>query len=147
MDFQINSPSTPNYNCIAWAADDNSRWWQPDPMGDYYWPENLPRESTLESYTEAFKILGYEICDDESLELGFQKIAIYFKDDIRSIHAARQLNNGRWTSKLGSEIDIEHNFIRQWSTLKDSSSERTINLSGYGQLRIILRKPLNLSGN
>ena len=141
--FQITSPATPSYNCIAWAANDYNRWWEPDPMGDYYWPEGIPRRFTLEVYFEAFKILGYEICSDESLEPGFRKIAIYFKDDITSIHAARQLKDGRWTSKLGTSIDIEHEFIRQWSTLKDPASGRIIDLSRYGRIRTILRKPLN----
>ncbi len=143
MSFQMTSPATPGYNCIAWAANDNGRWWEPDPMGDYYWPENVPRKATLESYIEAFKTLGYEICNDESLEAGFQKIAIYFKDDIRSIHAARQLSNGSWTSKLGQNIDIEHDFIKEWDVLEDFSSRKIINLTSYGQLRVLLKKRIN----
>ena len=140
MAFRTTSPASSDYNCIAWAADDPSRWWEPDPMGDYYWPENVSRRFTLESYLEAFKVLGYEVCHEESFESGFQKIAIYLKNDITSIHAARQLSNGNWTSKLGRSIDIEHGFIREWGTLKDSSTGLTIDLSRYGQLRIILKK-------
>ena len=85
-------------------------------------------------------MLGYEICNEENFEPEFQKIAIYFKDDIRSIHAARQLGNGSWTSKLGQNIDIEHGFIKEWNVLQDLSSREIINLTSYGQLRVLLKK-------
>jgi hypothetical protein len=37
----------------------------------------------------------------------FQKIAIYMKYG-KPCHAARQLSNGKWSSKLGGWEDIEH---------------------------------------
>ena len=51
--------------------------------------------------------MGYEPCERGDLEPGFEKVAI-FADDEGPTHAARQLDNGRWTSKLGSMEDIEH---------------------------------------
>ena len=51
--------------------------------------------------------VGYEICPDGQLEDGFGKIAIHLKDDGPS-HAAKQLPSGRWTSKLGKFVDLEH---------------------------------------
>ena len=56
---------------------------------------------------ELFRTAGYESCDDGALEVGQEKVAIYARDD-RPQHAARQLANGRWTSKLGDYEDIEH---------------------------------------
>ncbi len=56
----------------------------------------------------AFRGLGYEECQDGTFKVGFQKIAIYAKLDNRPTHAARQLANGRWTSKLGPLEDITH---------------------------------------
>jgi len=41
------------------------------------------------------------------LEEGFERIAI-FAILAQPTHAARQLENGRWTSKLGRAVDIEH---------------------------------------
>jgi hypothetical protein len=41
------------------------------------------------------------------LELGFEKVALYGLAESYT-HAARQLPDGRWTSKLGNEEDIEH---------------------------------------
>ncbi len=53
--------------------------------------------------------LGYEECEDGSHEPGFEKIALYAKD-AEPTHAARQLPDGRWTSKLGKLEDIAHSL-------------------------------------
>ena len=105
-DFTITSPQEVLYNCIAWAADENNRWWWPD--YDYYWPSGVPTESSLSAFVAAFRTLGYETCDSGSQEEGFQKIVIYQGNGNEVRHAARQLPNGRWTSKLGESFDIEH---------------------------------------
>lgn len=109
--YQITSPSTPDYNCIAWAALEDDRWWDPtDP--DQYWPDGVPRELTLEAFIQAYQTIGYVPCDSVEFESGFQKIAIYTKPagepDGVPTHVVRQLPNGRWTSKLGNLEDIEH---------------------------------------
>ena len=57
---------------------------------------------------EAFRVLGYEECDDGSLEDEYQKIALYADDSGTPTHAARQLADGAWTSKLGELADIVH---------------------------------------
>ena len=28
--YQVTSPQSLEYNCIAWAAGDNTQWWWPD---------------------------------------------------------------------------------------------------------------------
>lgn len=104
---RITSDETDEYNCIAWAAEDNTRWWWPQP--DAYWPPNVLRDDAdLQSFIEAFGTLGYEVCDDGSLELGIEKIAIYVHADTGPTHAALQLPDGKWTSKLGAWEDVEH---------------------------------------
>ena len=51
---------------------------------------------------------GYApIGEDGPLQDGYEKIAIYALDG-EPTHAARQLDTGRWTSKLGKHEDIEH---------------------------------------
>jgi len=72
-----------------------------------YWPAGAPREVTLEAFISAYGTLGYEACNDGKLEPEFQKIVIYARSG-RPTHAARQLSNGTWTSKLGPWVDIEH---------------------------------------
>lgn len=98
------SPSTRDYNCIAWAVHDVERWWQP---GDF-WPIVANREDCgIDALERAFLSLGFEPCDDEDVEPGFEKVALY-GNNLLYTHAARQLADGKWTSKLGKSEDIEH---------------------------------------
>jgi len=106
--YSITSPTSTSYNCVAWAAGEDHRWWEPDPMAVYYWPEGLAREDTLDSYVQALKSLAYEICEGWSYEAGFDKVAIYVDETGQAVHVARQLKNGRWTSKMTYFEDIEH---------------------------------------
>jgi hypothetical protein len=107
--YQITSPPTQSYNCIAWATGDNVRWWWPDLANQRYWPIGVPRIETVAAFIQAYETLGYVPCQDETLESGFEKIA-HFADEAGPQHAARQLSNGRWTSKLGELQDIEHDL-------------------------------------
>ncbi len=104
----VTSPVTRTYNCIAWAAGSNNRWWWPDTQGQYYWPPSVARTETIEAFIEAYGTLGYVECSKGELEDGFEKIAIYAVAGTRPSHAARQLPNGQWTSKLGGCEDIAH---------------------------------------
>ena len=101
------SPETARYNCIAWAASRQDDWWWPDRNAQYYWPQAVLREETIETFIQAFQTLGYVPCDSHQLENGFEKVALYALGGAPK-HAARQLPDGRWTSKLGAFIDIEH---------------------------------------
>jgi hypothetical protein len=101
------SPATRSYNCIAWAASITTERWEPDPFFQYYWPDEAPRNYRLEAFIAAFRARGFEFCADGSLESGREKIAIYTLNGIPQ-HAARQLANGNWTSKMGDYEDIQH---------------------------------------
>jgi len=94
------------YNCIAWAAGRTNEFWWPYPDG--YWPPGAPNEETVAAFLEAYKTAGYDPCPNADLERGFEKIAIYVDSQEVPKHAARQLPNGQWTSKLGRSIDIRH---------------------------------------
>lgn len=101
----ITSPPTRSYNCIAWAARDSERcWW---PADGYYWPPDAPRATTIPAFIEAFRSLGYEVCATGDLEPGLEKVALYANQSTPT-HAARQLPDGFWTSKLGELEDIRH---------------------------------------
>jgi hypothetical protein len=105
------SIATERYNCIAFAADDQSiNWWPAANKLDGYWPI-AKREVTLSCFKEAFGSVGYEECHDGSLEESFEKIAIYVFNG-EPTHAAKQIPDGRWKSKLGFEEDIEHNTVK-----------------------------------
>jgi hypothetical protein len=100
------SEATTEYNCIAWAAGEDDRWWWP--VGPYYWPSTVPRVESIQAFTEAYGTLGYSVCQNGSAEPGLQKVAIYIDSRGIPTHAARQLMNGEWTSKLGREVDVRH---------------------------------------
>jgi hypothetical protein len=104
--FTVTSPATITYNCVAWAYGiDTVRMW-PD-QEDYWWPEDVLNQDSLEGFTALFSSIGYELCDDATLEAGYEKVAIY-ADSGEPTHVARQLPSGRWTSKVGDLVDIEH---------------------------------------
>ena len=76
---QNHSPTSPvdfRYNCIAWAAGDQTRKWWPDAFGIGYWPPGIAREETVAAFIAAFQTLGFSICSDNSFEVGFEKIVI-----------------------------------------------------------------------
>jgi hypothetical protein len=66
----------------------------------------------MAAFIQAYATLGYSECQENSLEAGSEKIAIYATRDIDGTlsptHAAKQLPNGKWSSKLGIFEDIEH---------------------------------------
>jgi hypothetical protein len=105
--YAVTSPADGAYNCIAWAAGVTDDWWWPDPMGVSSWPAGVRREESITGFIEAFHTLGYVPCADASLEAGVEKVALYALGGAPK-HAARQLPNGRWTSKLGNLEDVEH---------------------------------------
>lgn len=107
--FQKTSPATPAYNCIAWAAEDELRWWSATDFELYYWPDGVPPDNTVDAWAAALATVGYEPCEGHAPEPGVARIAIYGRDG-EAYHVARQLATGRWTSKLGQSIDIEHDL-------------------------------------
>jgi len=105
--WAVTSPVDRSYNCIAWAAGEDQRWWWPGPPPIGYWPPGVEHEPTISAFERAFSLLGYTPCDSGEWENEFERVAIYAREG-EVTHAARQLPNGRWTSKLGRNIDIEH---------------------------------------
>ncbi len=129
--YQIESPPTKNYNCIAWAANQTDKWWWPGPGPPYYdyWPPNIPRQVSNKCFIEAFQLMGYEPCEDPAYEAGYEKVALYVDASGEPTHMARQLPNGGWTSKLGESHDIRH------ETLHGLEGE------AYGHITLILKRP------
>ena len=67
-DFEIVGQPSTRYNCIAYAAGDTSAWWEPAERR--YWPEYATRSHSIESLIEVFAGLGFQQCQDSSLESG-----------------------------------------------------------------------------
>lgn len=108
-DYRVTSPRDGDYNCIAWVAGDTHRWWWPGhDAAKEYWPPGVPRERTRDAFVAAFASLGYSVCDGDGLEEGYEKIALFADVEGYPTHAAKQLANGLWSSKLGKAEDIEH---------------------------------------
>jgi hypothetical protein len=101
------SEATDRYNCIAWAFGDNTRWWWP--IKRRYWPLSFENKTPMDAFIELFDAYGWALTNNRTLEAGQKKIALYASlMDGQPTHAARQLPNGSWTSKLGKDIDLTH---------------------------------------
>ncbi len=125
----IKSPRSDDYNCLAWAYGVNDKWmWPGDP--DSYWPSEVTDVDILETATQLFLESGFNKCETSELEEGYIKIAIYVKEETLT-HAAFQLDSGRWSSKLGSWEDIEHDTLR------------VLESESYGKATIFLKKRRN----
>ena len=129
--YSIASPQTETYNCIAWAAGQTDRWWWPGPPGPphSYWPPDIPWDASADCFALAFGTLGYEPCQDDSYEAGYEKVALYADTGGGVTHMARQIPTGLWTSKLGRSFDIEHRSLHG------------LEGSEYGHVAMILRRP------
>jgi hypothetical protein len=101
--FAHTSDETVDYNCIAWAAGDDEKAWWP---GHLYWPTNRVDE-TPENFVQAFKTLGFKLGKGFGDPKNVERLAFYAINGVPT-HAARQLESGEWTSKLGKMWDISH---------------------------------------
>lgn len=123
------SPPTNQYNCIAWAYGiDTDRFW-PNLYG-FSWPPGITNEETVESFIQLYKSIGYEECNNSNLEEGFLKVAIFTLNG-KPKHAARQLPDGYWTSKLGPQWDICH-------TIEGMSLDK----EPYGVATVFMKRPI-----
>jgi hypothetical protein len=126
--YSEESPSTDIYNCIAFAFGDTHKWWWPRGGFGIYWPDGFPMSDDVEVLVRVFNTYGFFACPDGTYEQGFEKVVIYSNGG-KFKHAARQLESGRWASKLGEEQDIEHELPEH------------LNSSIYGTATEFLRRP------
>jgi hypothetical protein len=120
------------YNCFAFAVNDRTKFWWPG--GDGYWPHD-PSDDTVEELVAVLKQHGYEPCPDGTHVPGVQKVAIFAKGG-DPVHVAVQPSsrNGIWKSKMGYNIDMEHDLhaVETWDE-DDTMSQ------GYGRAVVYLQ--------
>jgi hypothetical protein len=102
--YKVTSLTDDVYNCIAWAAGDRTTWWSY--ADGYYWPI-ADHSNGVQNLINVFESIGFQRCENNQVEANYDKVAIFAKAGIWK-HAARQLADGRWASKLGPDEDIEH---------------------------------------
>ena len=61
-DYEITSEYNERYNCLAWAFNDDSKKWSPDPRDAYYWPDDIGYDGSLESLIKYIEREGFEFC-------------------------------------------------------------------------------------
>ena len=106
------------HNCFGFAVG-SKKFWQPpsihgDPEGDprFYWPPELlgdaDENTWVSRYVAAAQAKGFSECgEDASLEVEFEKIVLIHSGGVFK-HAALQIDEKRWKSKLGLLSDLEH---------------------------------------
>lgn len=123
----VTSTFDPKYNCIAFAYGITDRWVWPWPSNTCWWPDDVPRRLDVDAFRVLFERIGYRVCSDGRLERGYERVALYSRAG-ETTHAARQLPNGEWTSKLGNLEDIRH------------SGEADVESDDYGTVALFLRR-------
>ena len=121
--YYVSSEATEEYNCIAWAMGFTDRWIDHFPSGGKnlkkWWPEGVERGFNPECLVKAFMAVGFECCDDDSYEEGYDKVALYklepyidwfnrIFERVAWTHAAKVLTPNTYHSKMGPQFDIYH---------------------------------------
>lgn len=111
---EVTSSQTEDYNCLAFAAGVTNAWWEPYVIPPkepgLYWPPGVHPDDRVQDWAAALATCGFVECADGTLDAALVKVVIYGRDG-RATHAARQLRNGRWTSKLGRLEDVAHTSV------------------------------------
>jgi|SRR5271165_5196059 len=109
--YRKTSESSTDYNCLSWALGIDWVNYATDKLPGYYWFPGVAREWEIETIKQIMEKHSYEKCDSFELEKGYEKIVFYVDESGSPEHFARQLQNGKWTSKLGGLWDIEHDTL------------------------------------
>lgn len=142
-DFQIIADQNPDSNCISYSLGymmfkvwpiEFSNGLNRYPDGSrIFWPKGLSSSESLDNFIKMYKMFKFEVCDNDSFEEEYIKIAIYTKDDIVT-HACRQLHTEAnvWASKLGIGGVIRHRLY----SLKSNT---------YGDVACIMKRHISIS--
>jgi hypothetical protein len=104
-EFEVLAPASVMYNCIGWSLGNTGAW---------VWPTDGQQPAYLPNFDALYRYYGFRRV--KGLEFrrwpGHDKVVLYAvrKSDgsIQPTHAARQMPDGSWSSKLGSLPLIRH---------------------------------------
>ncbi len=104
-EYEVLAPATARYNCIGWSLGDTSSW---------VWPRQAGQPATLDDFDSLYAYHGYRRVNrlDYRPDPDQDRVVLYARGredggaDVT--HAARQLRDGSWSSKLGSLPLIRH---------------------------------------
>jgi len=115
---------------VAYVAGDYTQNWDCTslPLPGYYWPHDAIHSSDIGALVSAFECIGYEICAGAYVEDGYDKVALYVDQQGFWTHAAKQEDDGAWSSKIGIWEDIRHRTPHAMSG------------SEYGQVMYYMRR-------
>lgn len=107
--FQILSPTTPIYNCIAWAMGYTDRWVDISPIAGHWWPIGVSRSLSPDALIKAFEAVGFELSNNELPEDNYDKVVLYKKEHIEEwTHATKIISDDVEHSKFGAMWDGQH---------------------------------------
>jgi hypothetical protein len=108
MPYELASPATMQYNCIAFAFGDEENVWDTPERCGFYWPPGFQRDPTIEVITSIVQLHGFRISHEAISENPeTDALAIYAKAGLVN-HLAKWQDPGIWKSKLGDGRDINH---------------------------------------
>jgi hypothetical protein len=134
--YEITSPKDSSHNCAAYAVGDTEHRWggysnRHLKSFGYYWPPNAQPGIGIAELVNAYKSIGFNICTDGEFEPGIEKVVLYIGDDGRWKHAAKQLPDGSWSSKIGvHSADIMHR------------TPQALSNSDYGRVACYMSRPI-----
>ena len=139
-DFKVTSDPDVKYNCIGFAIGFNDIWVAPSPrmipsrVPWFWWPACVPFDDQPDSLIQTFEYFGFEVCNNDYVEAGFDKVALYSHNG-KWKHAARIIGDGVYHSKLGECFDIIH---RRGDVMEHSANPD----ESYGKPFVFMRRKL-----
>ena len=127
--FHFTSLRRKGHNCVAYALKEHGKDLDMWIFAELYGIDKANLDISVNGYAEIFtKYYGYEKCEEGNIEEGFDKIVLFEDHEGDFVHVALQLENGNWTSKMGTYEDIEHYSV-------DAISKKD-----YGTPRLYMKK-------
>jgi hypothetical protein len=114
--FCYSSYKKRGYNCVAYALGVENKDWDMLVFAKMFGLNKNDLDHSANGYAIIFREkFGFEICQESEKEEGFKKIALYENNEGDFKHLSLQLENGKWTSKMGVYEDINHRDLNSIS--------------------------------
>lgn len=134
--FVVNSPITAVYNCIAFAMGLQDRWVDNNILcPGHWWPPISDCSMKKEALIKAFEYLKFQLCEDASIEEGYDKVVLFCDNADNWTHAARIIGDGIEHSKFGQGWDAFYSgngifagscYGQEYAYMKRAVSDRVV---------------------